>query len=46
MSEGEKYYSLQAISKTDEKWYSVLNLVGIDGTEITLDGLFANGNLV
>jgi VCBS repeat-containing protein len=44
MSEGEKYYSLQAISKTDEKWYSVLNLVGIDGTEITLDGLFANGN--
>jgi large repetitive protein len=48
LSEGEKYYELKVQSSiflNDPNWYSVLNLVGTNGAEITLDGLFANGNL-
>ncbi len=48
LSEGSIYYELQAkssVNLTDTNWYSVLNLVGTNGTAITLDGLFANGNL-
>ena len=49
LSEGAEYYDLQINSGNDMNnpiWLSVLNLVGIDGTEITLQGLIANGNLV
>jgi hypothetical protein len=48
LSEGSIYYELQAkssVNSTDTNWYSVLNLVGTNGTAITLDSLFANGNL-
>lgn len=45
LSNGAMYYELQAKSGTDGNWYSVLNLVGANGATITLDGLFANGNL-
>jgi len=45
LSDGATYYALQAQSATDGNWYSVLNLVGTNGATITLDGLFANGNL-
>ena len=46
LSEGAEYYELQvrANDKNDKNWYSVLNLVGINGEEITLDSLFANNN--
>ncbi len=49
LSKGAEYYDLQINSVNDMNnpiWLSVLNLVGVDGTEITLDGLIANGNLV
>jgi hypothetical protein len=48
LSEGAKYYELQvqsSVNLNDFNWYSVFNLVGTNGTAITLDGLFANGNL-
>ncbi len=46
LSDGATYYELQvqsSINSNDPNWYSVLNLVG---TNVTLDGLFANENLV
>ena len=49
LSEDAEYYELRVNTSTDENienWLSVFNLVGIDGTEITLQGLIANGNLV
>jgi len=49
LSEDAEYYELRVNTSTDENienWLSVLNLVGINGTKITLDGLIANGNLV
>ena len=49
LSEGAEYYDLQINRGTDLNnpiWFSILNLVGVDGTEITLQGLIANGNLV
>jgi hypothetical protein len=49
LSEGAEYYDLQINTNPDlnnPTWFSVLNLVGVDGTEITLQGLIANGNLV
>lgn len=49
LSEGAAYYELQVNTSTDPKvpdWHSVLNLVGVNGTEITLDRLIANGNLI
>jgi VCBS repeat-containing protein len=46
LSEGAKYYELQFYSDSIRDWSSVFNLVGINGTEITLDSLIANGNLV
>ena len=49
LSEGAEYYDLQINHGTDLNnpiWFSILNLVGVDGTEITLQGLIANGNLV
>jgi hypothetical protein len=49
LSEGAEYYELRVNTSTDENienWFSVLNIVGVNGTEITLDGLIANGNLV
>jgi hypothetical protein len=46
LSDGETYYELRAQSAANGNWYSVLNLVGINGATITLDGLFANGNLL
>jgi hypothetical protein len=49
LSEGAQYYELKVQSSIDENdtnWYSVFNLVGTNGTEITFDGLIANRNLV
>ncbi len=49
LSEGAEYYDLQINRGTDLNnpiWFSILNLVGVDGTEITLQGLIDNGNLV
>jgi VCBS repeat-containing protein len=49
LSEGAEYYDLQINSVNDMKnpiWLSVLNLVGVDGTEITLQDLIDNKNLV
>jgi VCBS repeat-containing protein len=49
LSEDAEYYELRVNTSTDENienWLSILNLVGVDGTEITLQGLIANGNLV
>jgi VCBS repeat-containing protein len=49
LSEGAEYYDLQINRGADLNnpiWFSILNLVGISGTEITLDSLIANGNLV
>jgi len=49
LSEGAEYYDLQINRGADLNnpiWFSILNLVGVDGTEITLQGLIANGNLV
>ncbi len=49
LSEDAEYYELRVNRSADENipdWLSVLNLVGVDGTEITLAGLIANGNLV
>ena len=49
LSEGAKYYELKVQSSADlddPNWYSIFNLVGINGNEITLDGLFANENLI
>jgi VCBS repeat-containing protein len=45
LSDGTSYYDLQADLASDGNWYSIFNLVGINGAEITLDSLFANGNL-
>jgi hypothetical protein len=44
LSEGATYYDLRTISPFGSS--PALNLVGIDGTKISLDGLIANGNLV
>ncbi len=46
LSEGAEYYELQVRLNDikDKNWYSVLNLVGINGSEITLDSLFVNNN--
>ncbi len=44
LSEGATYYELKIIDAAGNS-SSVLNLVGINGTEITLDGLFTNKNL-
>ncbi len=49
LSEGAKYYELQvksSVNSNDPNWYSVFNLVGTNGTDLTAIGLFANGNLV
>jgi VCBS repeat-containing protein len=49
LSEGAEYYELRVNTSTDENienWFSVLNIVGIDGTEITLQGLIDNKNLI
>jgi len=49
LSDGAKYYELQvqsSINSNDPNWYSLFNLVGTNGTDITVSGLFANGNLV
>jgi VCBS repeat-containing protein len=49
LSDGVTYYELRvqsSVNSNDLNWYSVLNLVGINGAEITVDGLFANKNLV
>ena len=49
LSEGAEYYDLQINRGADLNnpiWFSILNLVGVDGTEITLQGLFDNKNLV
>ncbi len=49
LSEGAEYYDLQINRSADLNnpiWLSILNLVGVDGTEITLQGLIDNGNLV
>jgi hypothetical protein len=49
LSEGADYYDLQINTNPDVNnpiWFSVLNLVGVDGTEITLQGLIDNKNLV
>jgi hypothetical protein len=48
LSEGATYYELlvqSSVNLYNPIWYSIFNLVGINDTEITLDGLFANGNL-
>jgi VCBS repeat-containing protein len=48
LSDGATYYELLVqsnVNSNDLNWYSLLNLVGTNGTAITLDGLFANGNL-
>ena len=49
LSEGAKYYELQvksSVNSNDPNWYSVFNLVGTNGTDLTAIGLFANENLV
>jgi hypothetical protein len=49
LSEGAEYYDLQINRGADLNnpiWFSILNLVGVDGTEITLQRLIDNGNLV
>ncbi len=49
LSEGAEYYDLQINRGADVNnpiWLSVLNLVGVNGTEITLQGLIDNKNLV
>ena len=49
LSEGAEYYELKvnlSADENNENWFSILNLVGIDDTEITLASLIANGNLV
>ncbi len=49
LSEGAEYYDLQINRSADVNnpiWLSILNLVGVDGTEITLQGLIDNKNLV
>ena len=49
LSEGAEYYDLLVNTSADTNnpnWLSVLNLVGTNGTEITLDGLIANRNLI
>jgi VCBS repeat-containing protein len=49
LSEGAKYYELQvqsSIDLNDSNWYSLFNLVGTNGTDLTVSGLFANENLV
>jgi VCBS repeat-containing protein len=49
LSEGARYYELKvqsSVNSNDPNLYSVFNLVGTNGTEITLDGLIANRNLV
>ena len=49
LSEGAEYYDLQINRGADLNnpiWFSILNLVGVDGTEITLQGLIDNKNLV
>ena len=45
LSDGAMYYELQVKSNDvrDTNWYSVFNLVG---TDLTVQGLFNNGNLV
>jgi large repetitive protein len=49
LSEGAEYYELKVQTSStniiDTNWYSVFNLVGTNSAEITLDSLFANGNL-
>ncbi len=45
LSEGATYYELRATDSFGIE-FSILNLVGISGTEMTLDSLIANGNLV
>ncbi len=43
LSDGADYYELAVKLPNDENWHTVFNLVG---TDITLEGLFANTNLV
>ena len=46
LSEGAQYYELKvqsSVNSNDSNWYSVLNLVG---TDLTVKGLFDNGNLI
>jgi hypothetical protein len=46
LSEGAQYYELKvqsSVNSNDSNWYSVLNLVG---TDLTVQGLINNGNLV
>ncbi len=48
LSDDATYYELRvqsSIDKDDTNWYSVFNLVGFNGMDITLDGLFNNDNL-
>ena len=45
LSEGATYYELRATESFGIE-FSILNLVGISGAEMTLDSLIANGNLV
>jgi VCBS repeat-containing protein len=49
LSEGADYYELRVNISTNENienWLSVLNLVGVDDTEFTLQNLIDNKNLV